>query len=500
MPAQKAITQPWTPAYPRTAEREVSAIIRGGMAWGLLMVVAAAMLLGYTLTQREVRLTLDGRSLTWRTHQTSVAGLLAEMGLAIGEEDIVLPSLEEELDGGEIVVNRAQPAVVSVDQRNLLLYSHARSVGELLQERGVEVGSQDLILMDGQEAHLDTLLPTVLFGQALDLKPIEIQIRRSITLQVFDDGVPQVLDTLAPTVGQALWEAGNLVFQGDLVQPSLEAPLSTGMRVYIQRATPLTIWADGRRILALTQGKTVEQALAGEFIFLTGKDYTLPAQDTLLAKDLQVQVVRVQEKFVLEEEPISYQTQWQPDAGMELDQWRIIVAGQPGLMRRIIRQVYENGVLKQTVTEREWVETPPTTQVTAYGTQIVLRDLQIADGTVRYWRKIRMLATSYTAATSGKSRDHPAYGITRLGWVATKGVIAVDPRVIRLRTQMYIPGYGFGTAADTGGAILGRRIDLGYDEWNLVLWYKWVDVYLLEPVPPIEQIPFILPTYPQERR
>ena len=112
---------------------------------------------------------------------------------------------------------------------------------------------------------------------------------------------------------------------------------------------------------------------------------------------------------------------------------------------------------------------------------------------------MRILATSYTAATSGKTRDHPEFGITFMGWKARRGIIAVDPRVIPLTTNMFVPGYGVGIAGDTGGAIKGRRIDLCYEEYDLVLWYRWVDVYLLEPVPPRDEIPWILPNWPQER-
>jgi hypothetical protein len=65
---------------------------------------------------------------------------------------------------------------------------------------------------------------------------------------------------------------------------------------------------------------------------------------------------------------------------------------------------------------------------------------------------------------------------------------------------VYVPGYGPGAAADTGGAIKGRRIDLCYDDDNLVLWKKWVDVYLLEPVPPSATINWLLPSYPRESR
>ena len=79
------------------------------------------------------------------------------------------------------------------------------------------------------------------------------------------------------------------------------------------------------------------------------------------------------------------------------------------------------------------------------------------------------------------------------------GVIAVDPNLISLRQPLYVPGYGRGFAGDTGGAIKGRRIDLCYDDHNLVLWHRWVDVYLLTPVPPHSSIPWIIPNDPGER-
>ena len=78
------------------------------------------------------------------------------------------------------------------------------------------------------------------------------------------------------------------------------------------------------------------------------------------------------------------------------------------------------------------------------------------------------------------------------------GIVAVDPAVIRLGTDVYVPGYGQGYVGDTGSAIKGKRIDLGYDDDNLILWRQWVDVYLLAPVPPSYQIKWVLPNWPRE--
>ena len=61
--------------------------------------------------------------------------------------------------------------------------------------------------------------------------------------------------------------------------------------------------------------------------------------------------------------------------------------------------------------------------------------------------------------------------------------MAVDTNWIQLGTNVYVPGYGTALAGDTGGKIKGKRIDLGFDDDNLQLWYRWVDVYLLTPVP-----------------
>lgn len=51
-------------------------------------------------------------------------------------------------------------------------------------------------------------------------------------------------------------------------------------------------------------------------------------------------------------------------------------------------------------------------------------------------------------------------GTTASGAPAGPGSIAVDPAVIPLGTELEVDGYGRGVAADTGGAIRGRRLDV----------------------------------------
>lgn len=51
-------------------------------------------------------------------------------------------------------------------------------------------------------------------------------------------------------------------------------------------------------------------------------------------------------------------------------------------------------------------------------------------------------------------------GRTASGRPCAKGAVAVDPRLIPLGTQLFVPGYGKAVAADVGTAIKGRIIDL----------------------------------------
>ncbi|MCY9097578.1 LysM peptidoglycan-binding domain-containing protein [Bacillus inaquosorum] len=73
-------------------------------------------------------------------------------------------------------------------------------------------------------------------------------------------------------------------------------------------------------------------------------------------------------------------------------------------------------------------------------------------------KELTVTATAYTANDGGIS------GVTATGIDLNKNpnakVIAVDPNVIPLGSKVYVEGYGEATAADTGGAIKGNKIDV----------------------------------------
>jgi 3D (Asp-Asp-Asp) domain-containing protein len=281
----------------------------------------------------------------------------------------------------------------------------------------------------------------------------------------------------------------------------LGTPVSPGWQVFINRSRAATINVDGKTVRTRTLGDKIADLLSQQGIPLAGKDYTIPAVTEPVRDGITVQVMRVKEDFITESEAIPFETKWQPDPTLEIDAHPVAQNGVDGIKKRTIRINYENGHEVQRSIDKEWIEAAPVPKIIDYGTKIVHRDLTLPDGTATtYWRKVRVLATSYTAATSGKARTHPEFGITALGWQAGLGIVAVDPKVINLRAKIYVPGYGLATAGDTGGKIKGRRVDLGYDESNLVLWFQWVDVYLLDPAPPASQINWIIPELPRSQQ
>ena len=107
---------------------------------------------------------------------------------------------------------------------------------------------------------------------------------------------------------------------------------------------------------------------------------------------------------------------------------------------------------------------------------LVRHTLKTPDGTIVYWRALRMWATSYRPADTGGD-------ITASGLKLRKGLAGVDPRYIPYFTRMYVPGYGITIAADTGGGIQPRWIDLAYPDDEYIAWHQYVTVYFLWPPP-----------------
>ncbi len=87
----------------------------------------------------------------------------------------------------------------------------------------------------------------------------------------------------------------------------------------------------------------------------------------------------------------------------------------------------------------------------------------------------------------GKAVTNAGYpkkvGVTASGTKAKPGTIAADTSRYPFGTQMYVPGYGYGTVQDRGGAITGDHIDVYYKRHREALQWGRVkrDVYVWMP-------------------
>lgn len=478
------------------------------------LVASALTLLGLGLarTRSSLVMDVDGHRYEVHTHAATVGAALRYAGLDLYPEDRVSPALETPLQPGVVVrVQRARPVTLSADDHTRQLRTHTTTVGELLAEAGVQSGPADGIWLDGQLVEPDTT-----FGSSIPASlqmnhrggpriPVEaemgdpplIVLRRAASLTLDDDGLTTTLHTTATTLGQALQEHNVRLFLGDKVVPGLQDRVMPGMTVTIHRSVPIGIEVDGRLIRTRTRAENVAGALGQEGIALVGKDRVEPGLANAIQPEMTIRVTRVREELVVEFDPIPFNMIWVPDPEMEIDHHRLVQEGQIGLNKRRYRVVYENDREVTRSLEDNWAAQPPVTKTLAYGTKIVIRTLDTLDGPIEYWRKIRVYTTSYTAASCGKLRSHPRYGYTRLGWKLTKGIVAVDPTVIPLRTIMYVPGYGVAQAGDMGGGVKGKFVDLGFDEGSYQSWHWWSDIYLLTPVPPPDKICWVLPNWPK---
>jgi resuscitation-promoting factor RpfB len=469
----------------------------GLFAVGLIVVIAAVLAIGYNATIGSITLKIDGETRVVRTNQRSIENILRDADISILPEDLVVPDYSATLNDHQstITVQHARSITIDVDGQTKQFRSRATALAEIFKQANIKVGTHDRISVNGRVASQGSDTTQLNAPSVIDLKPVTIQIKRAVPIEIGSNA--QKLESAADTIGQALAEANVQVYLADRITPDLATPLQSNLQVVIEPSMPINVQVDGQLLKTRTRRSTVGEVLNDLGVTLLGEDYTQPATDAAIEAGATVNVVRVREEFLIEQEPIPFNTETVADDTLELDT-SSVTAGQSGIKQKRIRVRFENGQEVARNVADEFVLQPPVSKVYRYGTQIVVRTLDTPDGPIQYWRHFRAHATSYSASTSGTPSTAKYYGRTVTGQQMRKGVIAVDKSVILLFTNMYVPGYGFGQALDTGGAIQGKRLDLGYDDNNLALWYRWVDVYLLAPAPDASRITYVLPDWPVE--
>jgi len=317
------------------------------------------------------------------------------------------------------------------------------------------------------------------------LSTVIISTRKTITVSV--DGTDKKIVTLSSSYRAALKNNGIIVGPKDKTTPSLDSRVENQGKILIKRAVKVAVDVDGKHLSIQSAEDNVQKMLQAEGVGLQEFDKVNPSKDIALKDGLKVVVTRVQTKDIKEVKTMDYTTTIKNDEEMEKGNNKVLQEGQPGEKETVSRVIYENGKEISRKVISEIVKKQPVEKIIAMGTLSVYTPSR--GGKVLYTNALRMRATAYTAnyADTGKGPGDSGFGITASGAVAKRNSggyssVAVDPRVIPLGTKLYVEGYGYAIAEDTGGAIKGNKIDLFFnsssevDNWGA----RWISVYVVK--------------------
>jgi resuscitation-promoting factor RpfB len=239
------------------------------------------------------------------------------------------------------------------------------------------------------------------------------------------------------------------------------AVLSSGLIILAGTALAAVsarIQVDGTVLVVSDPPATVRETLTRSRIALGPEDEVLPSPDAPVPADGLIRVRRVSYVERTEEQALPYRTVVRPASGKGAPFHPTVVQqGKSGRTRVSYRLRMVDGAEADRVVLREQVVREPVHQLVLSRRPAVLG----SRGAYAGQRTMEVVATAYDpgAGSCGKYAD----GRTCNGKRAGYGVIAVDPTLIPLGTKLFVPGYGYGIAADVGGAIKGYKIDLGYN-------------------------------------
>ncbi|SHI49585.1 3D domain-containing protein [Propionispora hippei] len=291
------------------------------------------------------------------------------------------------------------------------------------------------------------------------------------TVQIITDGKHIVVNTLYSDPKSVLAQEHIALESPDEYRMSTDK-LDNGTVITVYRAMPVTVMYQGKAQSVITAKPTVGEVAASMGLFADNIRLE-PGADTAVVPNLQINATVLSEKIVERQQPDLFTVLRKPDASLERGTEAVEQEGQDGAKTVVIKQHFADGnqVSEEVLSER--VNEPSIPKIIRVGTRDTV---ETSRGAMRFRRSELMEATAYNPW------DGSGAGITATGMQARRGIVAVDPRVIPLGSRLFIPGYGMALAADTGGAIVGNRVDLCMDGYGEAISFgrRMVKVYVLE--------------------
>ncbi|WP_160725699.1 G5 and 3D domain-containing protein [Bacillus sp. USDA818B3_A] len=363
---------------------------------------------------------LSGRS--WTIIFASFVVLLTTLGILLfeGSKNTVAMTL----DGKKMVVN-----------------THADNIKELLDELDVPLNSKDYLYPKASTKIRNDLAVTW---------------KQANMVHIVKDNEKKTIWTTADTVAGLLKEQKIVLKEHDQISPNPETAIRGKLNVKLTIASQLTYVDGGKARKVWTTSTTVADFLTHQGIKLTELDRVEPPLTENIPENGVVNVIRVEKVTDVVEEPVEFAVVTKKDENLQKGQEKVIAPGKQGRVSRQYEVVLENGkeVSRKLMNEQSILQKQD--KVVAVGTKELA--LQVSRGEEPKGHEFYVTATAYTAYCNGCS-GRTATGLNVRANPNMK-VIAVDPRIIPLGSKVYVDGYGYAVAADTGGAIKGYIIDL----------------------------------------
>jgi 3D (Asp-Asp-Asp) domain-containing protein len=288
------------------------------------------------------------------------------------------------------------------------------------------------------------------------------------------------LETSARTVEDFFAERHIELQELDRASVELSAKISDYMMIKIYRAFYVTLIVDGDEVRVKTNKLSV-----GDFMRKYSEEedaafhYDVALTDEVLTDGYTLELAKTFTDIITVVEYVPFETVSVPNADITGEE--IVSDGVFG--ERVIKTAvtYEDGKLVDSKVIYDSIDFDPVTRVVYMPTPKNVSSSE--NETIEYSERYTMRATAYTLdpLCVGIYYYGKYHGLTASGMKARVGVVAVDPKVIPLGTELYITGYGYAIAGDTGGAIKGNKIDLFFDTLAECYQYgaRQVEVYVI---------------------
>ena len=335
------------------------------------------------------------------------------------------------------------PVSVTLNGETTEVYTHASTVEELLVAEDIDLTEYDKVT--------PSLSTEIDSGMS-----IEWEQAKEIIISV--DGNQLKVWTTENVVKNILEEANIEVTEQDLVSQSLDTEVGADNKIDIQKAFQLTLVDGLEERQVWSTSTTVANFLKQQGIQLSESDRVDKDLEEVITPNDKIEVVRVEKVTDVVEESVDFAVEKKNDSSLLMGTEKVETQGQKGKIERTYVTVKENGeVVSKAVTEEKIIE-HPTPKVVAVGTKVVTASVSRSDSEPTSGKEFYVEATAYTPYCNGCSGISAA-GINLRSNPDLK-LIAVDPSVIPLGSKVWVEGYGYAVAGDTGGAIKGNKIDI----------------------------------------